>query len=296
MPDSVTMEQVFSILADRHSASILKMAYSGFKASSTSYVGNLSKKQFYVRLKRLRDAGLVEKRDTFYKTTTFGSLVFNSHIKTMDEILTNFWSLKAIDVLKAREDFPSHQKETVINEILQSSNLKGIVNSTHLSGFTIIKDFKRLVNEVIKVLDNAQSEIYFATRYHDPHVSSKTFEKFSQGVKIHILDGNPEQINVESRLNAILRVPPNRETFEMVNSLVRSPRFDLKMKEIPISFVVVDGTQVIYETVNYSSPEQFTVAISSYDDIYLAQRFITYFDLLAKDAATPKLLASLREK
>lgn len=296
MPDGVTTEQVFSILADRHSANILKMAYSGFKASSTSYVGNLSKKQFYVRLKRLRDAGLVEKRDTFYKTTTFGSLVFNSHVKTLDEILTNFWSLKAIDVLKSREDFPSHQKETVINEILQSSNLKGIVNGTHLSGFTIIKDFNRLINEVIKVLDNAQSEVYFATRYHDPHVSSKTFEKFSQGVKIHILDGNPEQINVESRLNAILRVPPNRETFDMVNSMIRSPRFDLKIKEIPISFVVVDGTQVIYETVNYSSPEQFTVALASYDDSYLAQRFITYFGLLSKDAATPKLLASVREK
>jgi DNA-binding transcriptional ArsR family regulator len=296
MPDSVTMEQVFSILADRHSANILKMAYSGFKASSTSYVGNLSKKQFYVRLKRLRDAGLVEKRDTFYKTTTFGSLVFNSHVKTLDEILTNFWSLKAIDVLKAREDFPAHQKEAVINEILQSSNLKGIVNSTHLSGFTIIKDFNRLINEVIKVLDNAQSEIYFATRYHDPHVSGKAFEKFSQGVKIHILDGNPEQINVESRLNAILRVPPNREAFEMVNNMIRSPRFDLKIKEVPISFIVVDGTQVIYETVNYSSPEQFAVAISSYDDTYLAQRFITYFSLLAKDAATPKLLASVREK
>lgn len=296
MPDSVTMEQVFSILADRYSANILKMAYSGFKASSSSYVGNLSKKQFYVRLKRLRDAGLVEKRDTLYKTTTFGSLVFNSHVKTLDEILTNFWSLKAIDVLKAREDFPSHQKETVINEILQSSNLRGIVNSTHLSGFTIIKDFNRLINEVIKLLDNAQSEIYFATRYHDPHVSSKTFEKFSQGVKIHIIDGNPEQISVESRLNAILRVPPNKETFDMVNNMIRSPRFDLKTKEIPISFVVVDGTQVIYETVNYSSPEQFTVAISSYDDSYLAQRFITYFGLLSKDAGTPKLLASLRER
>lgn len=296
MSEQATPQQVFSLLADRHSANILKMAYSGFKASSTSYVGNLSKKQFYVRLKRLRDAGLVEKRDTFYKTTTFGSLVYNSHVKTLDDILTNFWSLKAIDVLKAREDFPSHQKETVINEILQSSNLKGIVNSTHLSGFTIIKDFNRLISEVMKLLDNAQSEIYFATRYHDPHVSSKTFEKFAQGVKVHLLDGNPEQINVESRLNAILRFPPNRETFEMVNSMIRSPRFELKTKEIPISFVVVDGNQVIYETVNYSSPEQFTVAISSYDDTYLAQRFITYFGLLAKDATTPRLLASVREK
>ncbi|NWG38107.1 hypothetical protein [Nitrososphaera sp.] len=297
MSDAVTAEQVFSILADRHSCNILKMAYSGFKASSDSYVGNLSKKQFYVRLKRLRDAGLVEKRNMFYRTTTFGSLVYNSHIKTMDSILTNYWSLKAIDVLKVREDFPSHQKEAVMNEIIQNGNLRSIVNSTHLSGFTIIKDFNALINEVIKVLDNAHSEVYFVSRYHDPHVSTKVLEIFARGAKLHILDGNPEQISLENRLNAILRTPPNKETFDKVNEMIRSSRFDLKRKEaVPISFMVIDGTQVVYETVNYSSPEQFTVAIASYDDPYMAQRFITYFNLLSKDAVTPRLLASVRER
>lgn len=294
MSESVTTEQVFSILADRHSANILKMAYSGFKASSTSYTGNLSKKQFYVRLKRLRDAGMVEKRNAFYRTTTFGSLVFNSHIKTMDGILANFWNLKAIDVLKAREDFPSQQKERVITEIIQSSSLKGIVNSTHLSGFTIVKDFNGLINEVIKILDNANKEVYFATRYHDPHVSGKVFERFSHGAEVHILDGNPEQISVENRLNAILRTPPDKEMYEMVSEMIRSPRFDLKKAEVPVSFMVIDGTQVVYETINYASPEEFTVAISSYDDPYMAQRFITYFNLLSKKAVMPHLLVSVR--
>jgi len=296
MPEAVTSEHLFSILSDRHSVNIIRMAYSGLKASSTSYVGNLSKKQFYMRLKRLRDAGIIEKRDSFYRTTTLGSLVFNGHIKTLEDILASYWNLKAIDVLKARRDFPLHQKESVINEIIQSSKLKNIVNATHLSGFTIVKDYNHLINEVIKVLDNAQSEVYFATRYYDPHVSSKVFERFSKGVIMHMLDGNPDQISVESRLNAILRVPPNRETFELVNSMITSARFDLKKGNVPASFMVVDGTQVIYETINYASPEQFTVALASYDDSYLAQRFITYFKLLAKEATIPRLLASVREK
>lgn len=295
MPEPATKEDVFSILADRHSLNIIKVAYSGLKASSTSYVGNLSKKQFYARLKRLRDAGIVEKRGAFYRTTTFGSLLFNGHIKTLEDMLANYWNLKAVDVLKARQDFPLHQKESVINEIIQSSNLKSIVNATHLTGFTIVKDFNCLINEVIKILENAQSEIYFATRYHDPHVSAKVFEKFGKGVKLHILDGNPEQISVENRLNAILRVPPNRETFELVNNMIRSPRFDLRKKPVPSSFMVVDGVQTVYETINYANPEQFTVAIASYDDPYLAQRLITYYNLLAKDAVTPRLLTSVRK-
>lgn len=297
MSEQATIDKVFSLLADRHSVNILKMAYSGFKASSTSYVGNLSKKQFYVRLKRLRDAGFIEKRNAMYRTTTFGSLIVNGHVKTLEEILTNFWSLKAVDVLKAREDFPLSQKEVVINDIIQNSTLRGIVNGTHLSGFSIVKDYNRLVVEVTKLLESAQKEVYMATRYFDPHFSKMMYEKIGkQGITMHLLDGLPEQLAVANRLNAVLRVPPNQETFDMVNSIVKSRKFDLRRATVPASFIVVDGSSVCYETTNYTNPEQFTVAVSHYDDPYLAQRFITYYELLAKDAVASPVLASITEK
>lgn len=296
MPETVTSEEIFSILSDRISSNILKSAYSGLRASSTNYIGNISKKQLYVRLKRLREAGLIEKREAFYRTTTLGSLIYNGHIKTLEDALLNFWQLKAIDLLKARKDFPLHQKETVVDEIIRGSNLKDIVNSTHLSGFAVIKDFNRLIIETIKLMENAQKEVYFASRYHDPHVASKTFEKFAKGVTLHILDGNPEPISVENRLNAILRTPPNRETFELINNMIKSSRFDLKKATtLPASFLVVDGIQVIYETINYANPEQFTVALAHYDDSYLGQQFIKYFELLSKDSLAPKLLQRIRE-
>jgi predicted transcriptional regulator len=296
MSEQATPDQIFAILADRHSVNILKMAYSGFKASSNSYVGNLSKKQFYVRLKRLKDRGLIEKRDDTYLTTTFGSLICNGHVKTLEEIMQNFWNLKAVDVLKSRKDFPLHQKESVINEILQSSSLKNIVNTTHLSGFSVVKDYNKLILEVIKLMSLAQKEVYLATRYHDPSFSKIMFKKISEGVTMHMLDGLPEQICVENRLNAVLRTPPDRETFEMVNNIIRTPRFELRRKEALASFMVVDKRMVCYETTNYTNPEEFTLAISHYDDPYLAQRFISHFETLAKDAPVPKLLASVRER
>lgn len=296
MSEQVTAGRVFSILADRHSLNILKMAYSGFKASSNSYVGNLSKKQFYVRLKRLKEAGLIEKRENIYITTTFGSLVCNSHVKTLEEMLANFWSLKAVDVLKTREDFPLHQRDSVINEILQSSNLRSILNSTHLSGFSVVKNYNQLVAEVIKLLGLAQKEVYLATRYHDPNFAKIFFQKISEGLTVHLLDGLPEQISVESRFNAILRTPPNRETFEMVDGLVRSRWFDLKKADVPASFMIVDGRMVCYETTNYSNPEEFTLAVSQYDDPYMAERLIQYYNTLAKNATVPKLLASVRDR
>ncbi len=295
MPEQATPEQVFSVLSDRHSLGIMKMAYSGFKASSSA-TGKLSKKQFYARLKKLRDLGFVEKRSSMYRTTTFGSLIYNGHIRTMEEILANYWNLRAVDVLKSRHDFPLQQREKVIEEIIQNCNLKSMVNGTHLSGFSVIKDYNRLVVEVTKLLEGAQNEVYLATRYHDPHFSKLLFAKVAGGVTLHMLDGLPDQICVENRLNAVLRTPPNKETFDMVNSIVRSARFDLRRISLAASFMVVDGTAVCYETTNYANPEQFTLAMSHYDDPYLAQRFISYYDTLAKTAAIPQLLVSVREK
>jgi predicted transcriptional regulator len=294
----ISIERVFTLLADRHSLNIIKMAYSGFKASSVSYTGNISKKQFYVRLKRLREAGLVEKQNSVYRTTTFGSLVYNGHIKTLGEMLTNYWNLKAVDILKARQDFPLQQKEKVIEEIIHNSGLKGIVSNTYLSGFSVIKDYNKLVIEVTRLLATAQREVYLATRYYDPHFSKLMFQKVAdEGLTMHLLDGLPEQVSLEKRLAAILRVPPNKETFEMVNKIVRSSKFDLlKARDLSASFMVVDGTMVCYETTNYANPSQFTLSISHYDDAPLAERFISYYQTLARDAQVPELIESARKR
>jgi hypothetical protein len=300
----VTIAQIFTILSDNTSVNLMKTAYAG-KLTSSNYVGKLSKKQFYTKLKRLCNTGLVEKReDASYRTTTLGSLVYNGHVKTLEDALTNFWQLKAIDILKTRQDFPADRKESIIDDIIKGSNLKNFINSTHLTGFAIIKDFNRLIFEVIRMLEDATKEIYFASRYHDSYVSNKMFDKIEKGVIVHFLDGNPQQINVESRLNAILRTPPDEETFMRVNRLIRSQAFELKSLEptkivsngsnmlIPKfnSFLVIDGNQVIYENVNYGNPEEFTVAIARYDDAYLAEQFINYWKLLSKDAVVPSFL------
>lgn len=172
-----------------------------------------------------------------------------------------------------------------------------MINTTQLASFSIVKRFESLIPEVIKVLDNAEKEVYFATRYHDPHISNKVIEKFGNYLSMHILDGNPEQISVENRLAAIIRRPPNREMAQLEKDILKSPRFDLKrLATLPVSFMVVDGIQIVYETVNYINPEQFTIVVSKYDDTYMAQRFIEYFKLLAQDASIPKLFQLSRKK
>ena len=124
MPEQVTIEQIFTILSDNTSVNLMKTAYSG-KLTSSNYVGKLSKKQFYTKLKRLCNTGLVEKReDASYRTTTLGSLVYNGQVKTLEDALTNFWQLKAIDILKKRQDFPADRKEEIIDEIVKGEQFE----------------------------------------------------------------------------------------------------------------------------------------------------------------------------
>jgi predicted transcriptional regulator len=289
----VLAEDVFAILGDKQSVQIFAAASTGLRSSSNG-IGSQTKKQYYVRLKRLVDMGFIEKHQSVYKLTTFGTIVYD-HLKTMDKIIPNYWQIKSIDILKSRHDFPPEQKEKIMHEYIETTKLKDVINRTHLTSFSVVNQFDDLIVEVLKVLDNAEREVYFATRYYDPHVSAKIFEKFAKGVTIHILDGNPEQISVESRLAAIIRTPPNRETTDMVKKITRSSRFDLKrLPELPLSFMVVDGIQVVYDTLNVINPEQFTIAISKYDDDYMAKQFIEYFKLLSKDATTPKLMEEMR--
>lgn len=156
------------------------------------------------------------------------------------------------------------RKESIIDEIVKGSSLKNFINSNHLTSFAIIMDFNRLVIEVIRMLEDAKKKIYFASRYHDPYVSKKMFEKIEKGIMVHFLDGNPKQISVESRLNAMLKTPPDEGTFRTVDRLITSQRFQLRNLEhttvvsngnnslVPKfnSFLVIDGNKVIYENTN----------------------------------------------
>jgi hypothetical protein len=113
-------------LGDRQSVDILDAAATGLQSSSIG-IGNQSKKQYYVRLKRLVNTGLIEKRQSIYKLTSFGSIVYENHFKTLHKIILNYWQIKSFDILKSRNDFPIEQKEKIINEYVETTGLKGVI-------------------------------------------------------------------------------------------------------------------------------------------------------------------------
>jgi hypothetical protein len=144
----VLCEDVFALLGDKQSVEILSASYAGLQSTSNG-IGNQTKKQYYVRLKRLVDMGLIEKHQSIYNLTSFGSIVYENHLKTMDKIIPNYWQFKSIDVLKSREDFPSEQKEKIMNEYIETTKMNGFINTTHLTSFTVVKTFETKIGKRI---------------------------------------------------------------------------------------------------------------------------------------------------
>jgi hypothetical protein len=88
----------------------------------------------------------------------------------------------------------NRKRELSMNRYVETTNLKGIFNSTHLTSINVAKKFDDLIIEVLKVMDNAQKEIYFATRYHDQHVSSRVFDKLVKVLQSTYLMVTPNRL------------------------------------------------------------------------------------------------------
>jgi len=112
----VLAEDVFAIIGDKQSVEILTAASTGLQSSSNGICGQ-TKKQYYVRLKRLVEMGFMEKHQSVYKLTLFGSIVYENHLKTMEKIVPNYWQIKSIDVLKSRPSLPNRKRKLSMNTL-----------------------------------------------------------------------------------------------------------------------------------------------------------------------------------
>jgi hypothetical protein len=121
----ILAEDTFAILGDRQSVEILGAASTGFL--STDGIPNQTKKQYYVRLKRLVDIGLIEKQHRTYKLTSFGSIVYENHVKTMDKIIPNYWQIKSFDILTSLRYAPDIDVISFLDESLHK--MKQLIDS-----------------------------------------------------------------------------------------------------------------------------------------------------------------------
>jgi hypothetical protein len=120
--NSVKSEEIFSVLSDRTTIKILKSALIGFPADYFWEEFGLTRKQYYDRLHKLREIGLVRRKNNIYKVTALGQIIVHVILATVDEIVTKYWELKALESFQ--HTIPPEERNRIINSMLSNTKIK----------------------------------------------------------------------------------------------------------------------------------------------------------------------------
>ena len=127
MAKSQTAATVLRTIADDKSLELFKtIAHGMIDSENLKSRTKLTRKQYYSRLSRMTKAGLVRKKSGKYLLTAFGKVVYDSQM-TVENPLTSYWKLKAIDSLEMSNELPKEEQQKLIDALLDNQELKGIL-------------------------------------------------------------------------------------------------------------------------------------------------------------------------
>jgi predicted transcriptional regulator len=127
MARSQTPATVLRTIADDKSLELFKTIAQGtIDSESLKTRTKLTRKQYYSRLSRITKAGLVRKKSGKYLLTAFGKIVFDAQT-TVENALTSYWKLRAIDSLEMSNELPKEEQQKLIETLLDNQEIRGIL-------------------------------------------------------------------------------------------------------------------------------------------------------------------------
>jgi len=244
------MERILSSLASEDALKILHEAKDGI-TSSTEIIKKLglTQKRYYAKLKLLIETGLIEKTDKGYNLTFLGKIIYEILYRKLEKMLENKDRIALIDRLNKAKSLSKEEKEQIASSISIKEKIVGY--SATLSGLKpveVIRSFKDLIKLVIALLENANEEILFASRYTDASIVESFLNAFKRGLKIFCLWGDKKEFS--QRINLLRILLTNPGVIRNIRELLDSPNVKLRYADLPYSFAVIDRKFVIFEVVN----------------------------------------------
>ena len=127
MAKSQTSATVLRTIADDKSMELFKTIAQGtIDSENLKNKAKLTRKQYYSRLSRMTKAGLVRKKSGKYLLTAFGKIVYDAQT-TVENALTSYWKLRAIDSLEMSNELPKEEQQKLIDALLDNQEIKGIL-------------------------------------------------------------------------------------------------------------------------------------------------------------------------
>ena len=107
--------ELFSLIATKHADSELLRSET-----------KMTRKQYYSRMSRLMEAGLIKRKHGKHTLTTFGKVVYYAQI-TIENATNYYWNLKAIDSLEMSNDLPVEERKKLVDNLIENNGIKEIL-------------------------------------------------------------------------------------------------------------------------------------------------------------------------
>jgi DNA-binding MarR family transcriptional regulator len=282
------MENVFSAAANIDAIKIFYAAKNGISNSTEAIKElDLTQKRYYTHLKRLIEAGLIEKDDGAYRYTTLGKISYK-----LGEAFTNAISqrdrLDLVDRLTKAKNITLEETEEIMRAILKDTNIVPGERISDLLGPVRMSDtWDKVVQDVVEYIDDAQEEVYFATQYLDMKVVESLLKAAQRNVHMKFLVG--ELKNVNSAVHVLLKsLLTNHKQLKFLFNFVKSPELQIRHVELPYTFVIVDGK---YSMVEVAQPytKSFSLAFFFHNE-KLSERLKESFETLWENASEVSVL------
>ena len=276
--------EILSSLANSDSLRIFLACHEGIESSTKTIeeIG-LTQKRYYTWLKRLIDAGLVEKRENAYAQTMLGK--FCHRLGTaLSNAVERRDQLELADKLMKADTFSTKDKEEILHTI-SKSDLIGIASlSDVVHEVKMVEDHDDLIGDIAEFINNAKESVYIAVRGADARVLNAAASAVERGVKFSFLGSEEKQLSEDMQTLKMILTPALVKTMQ---KLISSKGLSVRLAEkLPYNFYVIDEEYGVLE-LQYPTYDGFCVAFEFRNELFCRELVSAFNSLYEKGNEYP---------
>jgi phosphatidylserine/phosphatidylglycerophosphate/cardiolipin synthase-like enzyme len=265
------VQQILSIVASPDVFRLFSYADRGFVLSvSLLEKLQMSNKQYYKALHKLKLLGLLEKRDGVYYHSISGSILYKQVVQQIAQLSKHEREFKIINVLKSSGQFSDDEIRKFVEQITKDDNTSSVPGGVHAFP-NILISHENIIKTLCQRIEKANNEILIATRISMDEVIASLIESIKLGVKVRVLVD--ERLIAEYRRvyypdmqksDSLARVDKHDE--ERIK-VIENPwyqsgvKLERRLGKVPFGLIILDRSEVGIELVDSYNSDKFTAGI-----------------------------------
>jgi hypothetical protein len=265
-------QQILAVIA---SADVFKLFVYGERGFVLSFFLleklEMSKKQYYNALHKLKILGLLEKTDGLYHHTVSGSILHKQVVQQLVQLSKHKRELKIIDVLKRTGQYSDNEIRKFIEQITKENNLIP-KSAAAANNNIIITSHEEMVKTIRERIELANNEILIATRISFDEGIAALINSIKLGVKVRILADERliseyRRVYSSSNIQKSESLPVIAKHSQERMKVVENPwyhsdvQIERRVGQIPFGLIIFDRNEVGIELIDSYNPGKFTAGI-----------------------------------